>query len=149
MLKRYLFGSLGLMMFIFSGVVSSQSVEKAIKYRQGAFAVMGWNFGAIVDMIKGKRPFDQEDFARRAKIISDVSLIPLEGFVANSFEGPTKSKAVIWTNFAEFEVKLKQMQEAASHLSTVSLSGDYDASKKAAIKLGKTCKSCHDEYRNK
>jgi cytochrome c556 len=149
MMKRYIFGSLGLVLFIYAGIASSQSIEKAIKYRQGAFAVMGWNFGAIVDMIKGKRPFDQEDFARRAKLISDVSFAPIEGFIADSFEGPTKSKAEIWTNFADFEVKMKQMQEAAIHLSTISLSGDYDASKRAAIKLGKTCKSCHDEYRNK
>jgi len=44
---------------------------------------------------------------------------------------------------------MKLMQEAALNLSVVSLSGDYDASKRAAIKLGKTCKSCHDEYRKK
>ena len=148
-MKRYIFGSLGLVMFIYAGIASSQSIEKAIKYSQGAFAVLGWNFGAIVDMIKGKRPFDQEDFARRAAMISDVSFAPIEGFIADSFDGPTKSKAEIWTNFADFEVKMKQMQEAAIHLSTISLSGDYDASKRAAIKLGKTCKSCHDEYRNK
>jgi len=90
-MKRYLFGSLGLLMLIVTGVASAQSIEKAIKYRQGAFAVMGWNFGAIVDMIKGKRPFDQEDFARRAKIISDVSLAPIEGFLTESSEGQTKS----------------------------------------------------------
>ena len=148
-MKRYLFGSLGLLMLIVTGVASAQSIEKAIKYRQGAFAVMGWNFGAIVDMIKGKRPFDQEDFARRAKIISDVSLAPIEGFLTESSEGQTKSKFEIWENFADFEVKMKLMQEAALNLSVVSLSGDYDASKRAAIKLGKTCKSCHDEYRKK
>ena len=148
-MKRYLFGSLGLLMLIVTGVASAQSIEKAIKYRQGAFAVMGWNFGAIVDMIKGKRPFDQEDFARRAKIISDVSLAPIEGFLIESSEGQTKSKFEIWENFADFEGKMKLMQEAALNLSVVSLSGDYDASKRAAIKLGKTCKSCHDEYRKK
>jgi len=148
-MKRFFLGCLALVMLIGTGVASAQSIEKAIKYRQGAFSVMGWHFGAIVDMIKGKRPFDREDFARRAKIMSDVSFIPLEGFVANSFEGSTKSKVEIWANFSDFEAKLKQMQEAATHLSTASLSDDYDATKRAAIKLGKTCKSCHDEYRNK
>ncbi|HBZ18956.1 MAG TPA: cytochrome C, partial [Betaproteobacteria bacterium] len=86
-MKRYFLGVTGLLLLIVVNAASAQSVEKAIKYRQGAFSVMGWNFGAIVDMIKGKRPYDQADFARRAQVIADVSQVPLEGFVTESHAG--------------------------------------------------------------
>ena len=148
-MKRYFLGVTGLLLLIVVNAASAQSVEKAIKYRQGAFSVMGWNFGAIVDMIKGKRPYDQADFARRAQVIADVSQVPLEGFVTESHAGTTKARPDIWTNYADFEQKMKLMQDAADLLATTSLSGDYDASKRDVSVLGKTCKSCHDDYRKK
>ncbi|MDA0237891.1 MAG: cytochrome c [Proteobacteria bacterium] len=148
-MNRYFLSFTSLLLLMVVDVASAQSVEKAVKYRQGAFTVMGWNFEVIVDMIKGKRPFDQVDFTRRAKIIANVSQIPMEGFATESHAGATKAKPEIWTNYPDFEQKMKLMQNAAELLATTSLSGDYDASKRAVSALGKTCKACHDEYRNK
>ena len=110
-MKRYFFGFTGLLLLIVVNAASAQSVEKAIKYRQGAFSVMGWNFGVIVDMIKGKRQYNQSDVARRAQVIADVSRVPLEGFVTVSHAGSTKARPEIWTNYADFKKKMKLMQD--------------------------------------
>lgn len=148
-MRKYIYAVLLSMSLIFSGAAFSQTTEKAIKYRQGAFSIMGWNFGAMADMIKGKRPYDQADFARRADIIAYMSHIPLEGFIDGSNVGKTKAKPEVWENMDDFKSKMDAFQIEAVVLESVSKEGGFDKVKKQFIRVGKTCKSCHDKYRNK
>ena len=136
-------------LFLSVTLATAQTVDKAIKYRQSAFAIMGWNFGAIVDMIKGKREFKEAEFVRRASVVSYMSRIPMEGFAPGSDQGNTKAKAEIWSNSDDFKALMKQLQTEADALEKVSRDGDFDAAKKQVVAVGKACKSCHDKYRNK
>jgi cytochrome c556 len=67
---------------LFAGSAFAQAKsEDAIKYRQGVYRVMGWNFGPMAAMVKGDRPYDAAAFARYAEIVAHMSKLPLEGFV--------------------------------------------------------------------
>ncbi|HET7358680.1 MAG TPA: cytochrome c, partial [Rhodanobacteraceae bacterium] len=61
--------------------------ERAIHYRQGVYHAMGWNFGPMNAMVRGKQPWDQADFAKRAKRIAFYSQQLLEGFPPGSDTG--------------------------------------------------------------
>jgi cytochrome c556 len=114
-----------------------QKNEDAIEYRQGAFFVMGTHFGRIGAMAQGKVPFDGAAAAANAEIVQQMSKLPFAGFVEGT-AGTKKgsAKAAIWSERAKFDEGAKKMQ-------------DLETLKAAFSTAGGTCKSCHDDYRNK
>ena len=128
--------------------IAAVKPETAIKYRQGIYHAMGWNFGPMTDMVRGKAPFDQADFAKRAKRIEFYSQQLLEGFPPGSDKGAkTDAKPEIWQDFDDFKAKLSDFQDAAAILASTAAQGDEAASKKAFMATAKSCKACHKEYR--
>ena len=135
---------------LFAGSVSAQAKpEDAIKYRQGVYRVIGWNFGPMAAMVKGDRPYDAAVFAHNAEIVAYMSKLPLEGFVPGSESGETKAKPEIWLDLDDFKAKLEKMQGEAAKLAEVAKGGDFAAIKTQFGETGKACKACHDKYRNK
>ncbi len=127
----------------------AQKPEDAIKYRQGVFRVIGWNFGSMAAMAKGQKPYDKEVFARNAEIVAYMSKLPLEGFTPGSESGDTKAKPEIWLNMDDFKEKLQKMQQEVAALEKVAKTGSFDAAKDQLGEAGQACKACHDKYRNK
>ena len=127
----------------------AQKAEDAIKYRRGVYSVIGWNFGSMAAMAKGKIPYDAEKFARSADIVAFMSKLPLEGFTPGSETGDTKAKPEIWLDMEDFEAKLKKMQQEVDALAKVAKTGNFDAVKEQLGEAGQSCKDCHDKYRNK
>ena len=135
---------------LFAGSALAQAKpEDAIKYRQGVYRVIGWNFGPMAAMAKGDRPYDAAAFARHAEIVAFMSKLPLEGFVPGSDSGETKAKPEIWLDLDDFKAKLEKMQAEVAKLAEVAKSGDFNAAKAQLGETGKACKACHDKYRNK
>jgi cytochrome c556 len=130
-------------------VAVAQKPEDAIKYRQGVFSVIGWNFGSMAAMVKGEKEWNQEVFARNAEIVAFMSKLPAEGFTPGSDRGNTKAKPEIWQNMNDFTRKLEAMQAEVAKLAEVSKGGDARAMRAQLSEAGKACKACHDEYRAK
>jgi cytochrome c556 len=137
-------------LFITSAQVAlAQKPEQAIKYRRGVFAVIGWNFGSMAAMVKGKKPYNAEEFARNAEIVAFMSKLPLEGFTPGSESGDTKAKPEIWLEMEDFKAKLEKMQQEVTALEKVAKTGDLEAAKSQLGEAGQACKACHDKFRNK
>lgn len=134
---------------LFAGSALAQKPEDAIKYRQGVYRVIGWNFGSMAAMAKGEKPYDAAAFARHAEIVAFMSKLPLEGFTPGSENGETKAKPEIWLDMDDFKAKLEKMQGEAAKLAEVAKGGDLAASKAQLGETGKACKACHDKFRNK
>jgi cytochrome c556 len=131
-----------------SALADSKS-EEAIKYRKGVYAVMGWNFRPMAQMVKGERPYEAAAFARDAEIVAYMSKLPLEGFTPGTETGDTKAKPEIWLDMDDFKAKMEKMQGEATKLADLAKGGDFDAIKAQFGETGKACKACHDKYRNK
>ena len=121
--------------------------EDALNYRIGAFRTMAWSFGPMVAMVKNKMPYDAALFSQHAERVAFLSHLPLEGFIADSRIGDTTAKPEVWTERAEFEIQMDTMISAAEKLFEVSKAGDLDAIRPQFGALGKSCKSCHDDFR--
>lgn len=134
-----------------AGVALAQQVkpEDAIRYRQGVMAAIGWHAGPMGAMVKGERPFDKALFARNAERIAFLSQMPLEGFIPGSESGDTKAKPEIWLEWDKFKNRMERMQKEAAKLVQVAKTGDEKAMKTQFGELGKACKACHDDYREK
>ncbi|GAA5214145.1 c-type cytochrome [Corallincola platygyrae] len=122
----------------------------AIEYRQKSFSLIAANFGDLVAMLKGKKEYNAETAQKRADAVAALAHLPLEAFaVKGSDKGDTKAKPEIWDNWADFEKKMGDLQTASADLAKVAGNGDMGDLKKAIAATGKTCKACHDDYKNK
>lgn len=122
--------------------------EDAINYRQGVFSAVKWHFGTMGEVVKGKQDYDAEDFARRADIVAQLSKLPLEGFVAGSYEGDTDALPAIEENWDKFEGGMNKFIETADALAAAAKTGDMDQIRPALGEVGKTCKGCHDNFKD-
>ena len=61
--------------------------------------------------------------------------------------GKTQAKAEIWQKPEDFAAKTKTFQEAAQAFNAAAQGDDLAAIRAAHGELGKSCKACHDPYR--
>ena len=126
-----------------------QKPEDAVKYRQSAMFVLANHFGRIGAMANGRVPYDAAAANANAEIVATLSKLPFVGFVegtASTEKG--KSNAKIWSDRAKFDAGAKKMQDEVGKLVAAAKTNNLDTLKAAFGEVGKTCKGCHDEYRN-
>ena len=123
--------------------------EDAIKYRQSAMKLIGYNFGSIGAMVNDKKPYNKDEAIRNATRVEQLSDHPWEFFVAGTDKGETKAKADIFKETDKFKAAADKMQAEAAKLTQVAKSGDLAALKTQFGATAQSCKNCHDNYREK
>ena len=124
--------------------------DRAIKYRQGALQVMGWNMGPMAAMVKGERPSDKDEFLKRATNVDHVATLPWEAFGPGTDAGaPTKAKPEIWKDTAKFKQYADALAAETAKLVAAAKVGTLDAVKAPFGAVGKACSNCHDDFRAK
>lgn len=132
-------------------VVATAAVkpETAIHYRQSVYTMIGWNFAPLGAMVKGKTPWDANDFGRHAERIAFLAPQLLEGFPEGSDKGAsTEAKPGIWKNMGDFKSKMDDLVRQSKALADIAKGGDEAKMKEQFKQTAGTCKSCHDKYRN-
>ena len=126
--------------------------ENLIKWRQSAFQVVAWNSGRIKSSLDAG--YNKEQVLKAATAISAVansglgSLFP-PGTESGKGWHDTTAKPELFTNGARFATLGGDFgKESAELVRVVSSGADAAAVKDQFGKLQKTCKSCHDEFRN-
>jgi len=126
-----------------------QKPEDAIKYRQAAFTLMGAHFGRIAGMAQGKIPFDAKAAQANADVLATVVNLPYTAFGEGTDLGDTKAKPQIWKEMPKFKELAEKMQTEVGKLQAATKTGNLDQIKIAVGDVGKSCKACHDNYREK
>ncbi|EIJ43380.1 cytochrome c556 [Beggiatoa alba B18LD] len=138
-----------------SVLAAEDPIHDAIEYRKGAFSGIAWNFKRMAGMVKGEIPFNAEEFAKRAGYVATLAQLPLEGFkdlpdsAMDKSKTKTAAKPEIWKDWADFEKDMKALEDGSAKLAEVAKKGDLDAIKPVFAEVGKTCKGCHDEFKEK
>ena len=126
--------------------------ENLIKWRQSAFQVVAWNSGRIKSSLDSG--YNKEQVLKAATAIAAIANSGLGSlFPAGTETGKgwhdTTVKAEAFTNGARFaELGGEFGKESNELVRVVSSGADAGAVKDQFGKLQKTCKSCHDEFRN-
>lgn len=150
MKKWFKMGMAGLLVCGAGSVVAQDAKpEKAIEYRKAVFEVMAWNFKPLGEMVKGKIPFDKAAFAKHAERVGMLSSMPWEGFVKGSEKGgKTEAKPEIWQKWDDFKAKGETFEKEITKLVEVAKTAEKLEDVKAQFgETAKTCKGCHDEYK--
>ena len=125
----------------------------AIKARQGEMQLRSFNAGPLFGMAKGKIDYDAEmakKLAGNLKLMLDLDngRAWAQGTDNENYAGKTTALPKIWTTYPEISDYGKKYVMAVNELAAVAGDG-RDALKSKIGALGKSCKGCHDEFREK
>lgn len=148
-----------------SGNAASAALENSLQQsdatplqKEQALAVMEErheNYEKIGEAMKGitrELKGDNPDLARvRAEASTIAELAPQvpDWFPAGTGPdvGKTEARPDIWQKPEDFAAKVRQFQEAATAFNAAAQGSDLAAIRAAHADLGKSCKACHDLYR--
>ncbi|MBV8604957.1 MAG: cytochrome c [Pelomonas sp.] len=121
----------------------------AIKYRQAAMRLMSAHFGRVAAMAKGKVAYDPKVAGENADIFAVVAKLPMQAFGEGTDKGAdTDAKPEIWKEAAHFKQHNDELLDASAKLPAAARSGDLAQLKAAVDAVGKSCKACHDHFKN-
>jgi cytochrome c556 len=134
------------------GFAAQDPNEKAIKARQGEMQLRSFNAGPLFGMAKGDIEYDAElatTLAGNLKLMLDLDngrAWPTGS--DNGMYDSTTALPKIWETFPEIGEYGKRYKTAVNELAAVAGDG-VDALRSKVGALGKSCKGCHDEFREK
>jgi cytochrome c556 len=119
------------------------------QYRHDVMEHFSYGFKKI-DMIFKKKAGSREDVAAIAAIMASAATMTKRAFEKDTrtMEGHTEAKDKIWDNWEDFAKRLDTMEADAAAFAQAAKSGDMALIGPAMQKVGKSCKSCHDEYKD-
>jgi cytochrome c556 len=125
--------------------------EQLIKWRQSAYQVLGWNSSRIKANLDGT--YNKEDVIKAANTIAAIANSGLGALYAPGTETgkgwhDTTVKAALFTDGAKIGAAANAFTHEANELAKIAQTGDAAAVKVQYGALGKTCKGCHDDFRN-
>lgn len=124
------------------------SDEGEIKYRKSVMKAVGGHMGGIAGILKGET-------ANTANLqFHTDNMLELSGMIDTVFPkgsdfGDTTILPKVWEKPDEFAAAIKQFQDAAKGMAAAGKSGDMAQVGKAMGTLGKACKNCHENFREK
>jgi len=122
--------------------------EQATQYRKAIYQLILWNLRPPSAMAQEKIAFDAQAFSLRAGRVHDMSHLLAEACPPESQAGaPTRAKPEIWQNRADFNARLKALQEKSRALVDTASRGEFAPSKAAFFATANACKDYHDSYR--
>jgi len=121
--------------------------EDAVKYRKAALTLLGNHFGHLGAMASGRAPFDAKTAAADADVIALVSKLPWTAFGPGTDKGETRARPEIWKEQAKFNDAAEKMQAEVTKLAAAAKTGNLDNLKAAFGPTARTCKACHDDFR--
>jgi cytochrome c556 len=135
---------------LIAGAQSAPRPEAFIKWRQSAYQVVGWNSGRIKSALAGKH--DSREVAAAANALAAVAgsgLVAL--FPAGTERGKgwreTTARESVWTEAARFRALNDEFARETGELARLAAGADTSAVQAQFQKVAKTCKSCHDGFR--
>ena len=119
-----------------------------MKERHENYEKIGDAMKAISRELKGQSPDLGKVRAGAATIAQLAPQVPT-WFPAGTGPdvGKTEARAEIWQKPEDFAAKAQSFREAASSFQTAAQGSDVAAIRSAHANLGKSCKACHDSYR--
>lgn len=99
-------------------------------------------------VVRGRQDYVKSEFVEGAQALKDLSTQPWAFFTADGNYPPTRAKPEVWSKPDEFKKAQNQYIASVDKLVEVSGSGDMSAMASAVDAVQKSCKSCHEQFRN-
>jgi cytochrome c556 len=136
-------------------VSSAGPIEDQIRFRQSAYSFISWNSGKIKkQVVEQPASYNKEQVIAAANAIAAVAnsgLGALYGAGTDKGTGwrPTQLKPEFFQQPEEAKRLAVAFNTAANDLARVAQSGNVEAIKTQFGKLNETCRSCHNNFRQR
>jgi cytochrome c556 len=130
--------------------LETEQALKVMKDRHENYEKIGDAMKVIGRELKGDGP-DLAQVRQNADVIATLAPQVKTWFPQGTGPdvGKTDAKAEIWQKPDDFAAKARDLEQAALAFQTATQGNDVAAIRTAQANLGKSCKACHDLYREK
>lgn len=138
--------AVSLMLALQGPAIADSDIENITKYRHAVMDLLAGHMSALALIAQGKvdrGAFTESHATAIASATSEIGALFPEG----SGGGDTHALPAIWENPDEFAKAVSEAREAGAALGEAAGSGDPNALMPAFAAVGKTCKGCHEDYR--
>ena len=122
--------------------------SQAVHYRKSVFYVMGHHTAILGAMLEGRIPFNAQRALSEAQIIEFMSHLPWRAFGPGTDIRGTDAKASIWHQEQRFQSDAHRLEQMTPKLVVAAQTGQLNKMRVVFGQTVKTCKSCHDSFRN-
>ena len=131
--------------------IAHEGAHGVVKERMDGMKAIGQQVKVMVPMMKGALPYDPDAVEKSAGIIESHAGEKLTKLFPEGSDGePSEALPEIWEDWSKFTDLASQLETRAAELKTVAANqGSEDAFKGALVNVLKTCKSCHNDFREK
>lgn len=140
------FGALAVAAAIVGASAAAFAGENDVKFRQSTMKAVGGHMTAMAAIIKGEVKHASHLRGHAAAMASLGKMGP-DIFAKGTEGGSTKPEA--WSKPEDFKKALAAFATASENLSKAAQGSDKKAVGAAFAELGKSCKGCHDDFREK
>jgi len=138
------------LLFFGSAYAQFAKPKDAIEYRQSVMTIIGYHMGQMGAVVNGKKPYEKQAFSHNATIVEMLSTLPWEAFMTpGTDKGKTALKSSAFSEKDKFMAKTKIFETEIQKLVKAAAGDDFNAVKTTFGEVGKSCKSCHDDYRSR
>ena len=130
-------------------IALADDAENYIKYRQAIMKAIGGHMGATSQLLRGKVSPQGDHLAMHASALAALNTNLAQLFPEGSDFGETGAKAEIWEQWDKFEKAANDAETATAKLAEAVAGGDRAKITAAHRAVGKTCKGCHEDFREK
>ncbi|MBL4836996.1 MAG: cytochrome c [Kordiimonadaceae bacterium] len=137
------------------GPVAAHSAEEKEKrfaesqYRHDVMEHFSYGFKKITAIMKGQAG-EKAHIPAIAAIMAEAATMAKDSFAKDTrgMAGRTEAKDKIWDNWQDYASRMDKLVVDTAAFAAAAKGGDMAAMGPAMKKVGGSCKSCHDEYKD-
>ncbi|GAB2190113.1 cytochrome c [Sessilibacter sp. MAH1] len=125
---------------------SKDPIKNQVQYRHSTFSLINHHVGKMGSVMKGEADYDKDSILTSAEVVAALAKIAGEGFVLESAVEGSDALPDIWKNKDDFNNELQALIDTSAKLAENA--GTESGFKSNFIAVTKTCKSCHNKYKD-
>lgn len=122
--------------------------DQPVTHRRAVFKQFTRTLEPMGLVARGRKDYNPREFNISALELEKLATQPWAYFTPDSNYPPTHAKTEVWQKPAEFKQAQEKFQATVSQLVKAAQGGDLDIIRAAVNEVQKSCKTCHNQFRN-
>lgn len=122
--------------------------QQLVSKRQAIFKQFTKTLEPMGLVARERQDYVKATFVANAQALQELSTQPWAYFSADGNYPPTRAKPDVWAKASEFKQAQDNYLAAVTRLVDVAGSADMQAIRASVEAVQKSCKSCHEQFRN-
>jgi len=122
--------------------------QQLVSKRQAIFKKFTQTLEPMGQVARQRKDYVKAEFVDSAQALQVLSTQPWAYFTPDGNYPPTRAKPEVWSQPSAFKQAQQSYLGAVAQLAKLAASADLPAIRSAVNEVEKSCKNCHDQFRN-